>query len=119
MNTESTARRPLAAALPNGRRGIFGALPPLYSPKCLEVGSAEVERLRRVDALVLRPELRSLPIVVGVGVASEGQLAHRAALALAEQLGKEPTVFPGGHSGIGSHPEAFAGCLHEVLRTYN
>ena len=63
--------------------------------------------------------LRSLPIVVGVGEASEGQLAHRAALALAEQLGKEPTVFPGGHSGIGSHPEAFAGCLHEVLRTYN
>jgi pimeloyl-ACP methyl ester carboxylesterase len=63
--------------------------------------------------------LRSLPIVVGVGEASEGQLAHRAALALAEQLGKEPTVFPGGHSGIGSHPEAFAGRLHEVLSTYN
>ena len=63
--------------------------------------------------------LRSLPIVVGVGEASEGQLAHRAAVALAEQLGKEPFVFPGGHSGIGSQPEAFAGRLHEVLGTYN
>jgi hypothetical protein len=42
----------------------------------------------------------------------------RAALALAEQLGKEPTVFPGGHFRIGSQPEAFAGRLHEVLSTY-
>jgi len=62
--------------------------------------------------------LRSLPITVAVGEASEGQLAYRATLALAEQLGKEPTVFPGGHSGIGSQPEAFAGRLHEVLSTY-
>jgi pimeloyl-ACP methyl ester carboxylesterase len=62
--------------------------------------------------------LRSLPITVAVGEASEGQLAYRAALALAEQLGKEPTVFPGGHSGIGSQPEAFAGRLHEVLGAY-
>lgn len=62
--------------------------------------------------------LRSFPIVVGVGEASEGQLAHRAALALAERLGKEPTVFPGGHSGIGSQPETFAGRLHEVLSNH-
>jgi pimeloyl-ACP methyl ester carboxylesterase len=59
--------------------------------------------------------LRSLPITVAVGEASEGQLAYRAAVALAEQLGKEPTVFPGGHSGIGSQPEDFAGRLDEVL----
>jgi len=62
--------------------------------------------------------LRSLPITVAVGEASEGQLAHRAAVALAEQLGKEPTVFPGDHSGIGCQPEAFASRLHEVLSTY-
>ena len=62
--------------------------------------------------------LRSLPITVAVGKASERQLAYRAALALAEQLGKVPTVFPGGHSGIGSQPEAFAGRLHEVLGAY-
>ena len=62
--------------------------------------------------------LRSRPIAVAVGEASEGQLAHRAALTLAEQLGRQPTVFPGGYSGIGSRPEAFAGRLHEVLSTY-
>lgn len=62
--------------------------------------------------------LRSRPITVGVGEASEGQLAYRAAVALAEQLGKEPTVFPGDHAGYGSQPEAFAGRLHEVLSTY-
>jgi hypothetical protein len=56
--------------------------------------------------------------VVGVGEASKGQLAHRAALALAERLGKEPTVFPGGHSGIGSQPETFAGRLHEVFSNH-
>jgi len=61
--------------------------------------------------------LRSSPITVAVGEASEGQLAYRAAVALAEQLGKEPTVLPGGHSGIGSQPEAFAGRLHELLGT--
>ena len=59
--------------------------------------------------------LRSLPITVAVGEASEGQLAYRAALALAERLGKEPAVFPGDHGGFNSHPEAFAGRLDEVL----
>jgi pimeloyl-ACP methyl ester carboxylesterase len=59
--------------------------------------------------------LRSLPITVAVGEASEGQLAYRAAVALAEQLGKEPTVFPGDHGGFGSQPGAFASRLHEVF----
>ena len=62
--------------------------------------------------------LRSRPITVAVGEASEGQLAYRAAVTLAEQLGKEPTVFPGGHSGTIIQPEAYAGHLYEVLSTY-
>ena len=62
--------------------------------------------------------LRSLPITVAVGEASEGQLAYRTAVALAERLGKEPAVFPGGHGGFNSHPEAFAGRLDEVLGAY-
>ena|SRR5215217_382310 len=61
--------------------------------------------------------LRSLPITVAVGEASEGQLAYRAAVALAERLGKEPTVFPGDHGGFASHPGAFARRLDEVLST--
>jgi pimeloyl-ACP methyl ester carboxylesterase len=62
--------------------------------------------------------LRSRPITVAVGDASEGQLAYRAAATLAEQLGKEPIVFPSGHSGTITHPEAYAGRLHETLSTY-
>ena len=63
------------------------------------------------------PRLRSLPITVAVGEASEGQLAYRAAVALAERLGKEPAVFPGDHGGFNSHPRAFARRLDEVLGT--
>jgi pimeloyl-ACP methyl ester carboxylesterase len=62
--------------------------------------------------------LRAFPIVVGVGEASEGQLARRAAVALAERLGKEPTVFPAGHTGISSQPKPYAARLHEVLSNY-
>ena len=62
--------------------------------------------------------LRSAPITVAVGEDSEGQLAYRTAVALAERLGKEPAVFPGDHGGFNSHPEAFARRLDEVLGTY-
>jgi pimeloyl-ACP methyl ester carboxylesterase len=62
--------------------------------------------------------LRPLPIEVAVGEASEGQLAYRAGVAFAEQLRKEPIIFPGDHGGFRSHPEAFADRLDEVLSTY-
>jgi pimeloyl-ACP methyl ester carboxylesterase len=65
--------------------------------------------------------LRSLPIEVAevaVGEASEGQLAYRAGVAFAEQLGKEPVIFPGDHGGFRSHPEAFADRLDEVFSSY-
>jgi pimeloyl-ACP methyl ester carboxylesterase len=54
-------------------------------------------------------------IVVGVGENSAGQLAHRAALALAERLGTPPVTFPGDHGGFGSRPGPFAEMLHKVL----
>ena len=62
-------------------------------------------------------QLGSLPITVAVGEASEGQLAHRAARALAAQRGQEPTVFPGDY-GWGGNAEAFADRLDEVLSRY-
>jgi pimeloyl-ACP methyl ester carboxylesterase len=55
-------------------------------------------------------------IVVGVGETTKGQIAHRAAVALAERLGTEPVVFPGDHGGYGRHPEAFARLLDRVLK---
>ena len=46
--------------------------------------------------------LRAAPtrIVVAVGAESEGELAHRAALAVAERLGTEAVIFPSHHGGF-------------------
>jgi pimeloyl-ACP methyl ester carboxylesterase len=67
----------------------------------------------RPDVTVLRDG--PTRIVVGIGTTSAGQLAHRAAVALAEQLGTRPTDFPGGHGGFGEEPAAFAAALRTVL----
>jgi hypothetical protein len=49
-------------------------------------------------------------------------MTYRAALAVAERLGTEATIFPshhggflGGEFGYAGEPEAFAAKLHEVL----
>ena len=64
----------------------------------------------------------STRIVIGVGAESEGEMANRAAHAVAERLGVEAVVFPshhggflGGESGWKGEPEAFAVTLREVL----
>jgi len=61
--------------------------------------------------------LRAGPVrvVVGVGEATQGQLAHRSAAALAERLGTVPVTFPGDHGGYVAQPTAFAQKLHDVL----
>jgi pimeloyl-ACP methyl ester carboxylesterase len=68
--------------------------------------------------------LRAAPtrIVIAAGAESEGELAHRAALAVAERLGTEPVIFPshhggflGGEFGWAGDPDAFAPKLREVL----
>ncbi|GAA0390758.1 alpha/beta hydrolase [Microbispora corallina] len=64
----------------------------------------------------------STRIVVGVGAESEGEMAHRAGLAVAERLGTKPVVFPshhggflGGEFGMKGDPDAFAVTLRQVL----
>jgi pimeloyl-ACP methyl ester carboxylesterase len=57
----------------------------------------------------------SARVVVGIGETSVGQLAHRAAVALAERLGAPPVTFPGDHGGFGSRPREFAKTLHQIL----
>jgi hypothetical protein len=54
-------------------------------------------------------------IVVGVGEASQGQMPHRAALALAERLAASPVSFPGDHQGFATHPGPFAETVHKAL----
>ncbi|WP_172382372.1 alpha/beta fold hydrolase [Streptomyces sp. MNP-20] len=70
------------------------------------------------DALAAAPTR----IVIAVGKESEGELASRAGVAIAERLGTSPEVFPSHHGGFlggeyGQHgePEPFATKLREVL----
>jgi pimeloyl-ACP methyl ester carboxylesterase len=64
----------------------------------------------------------STRIVIAAGVESDGEMAGRAAVAVAERLGVPVVVFPSGHGGFlgGEYgqmgePEAFASKLREVL----
>ena len=68
--------------------------------------------------------LRAAPtrIVIGVGAASNGEIAERGARALADRLGVEAVPFPGDHGGFlggeygqTGEPDAFATRLREVL----
>jgi len=64
----------------------------------------------------------STRIVIGAGAESEGELAHRAAVAVAERLGTTSITFPSGHGGFlgGEYgqtgdPDGFAATLRGVL----
>jgi clorobiocin biosynthesis protein CloN7 len=67
-----------------------------------------------------RPDLTALEaastrVVVAAGSTSEGEFAHRTAVALAERLGTSPVTFPGGHGGFASDPAEFAIVLRRTL----
>ena len=57
----------------------------------------------------------SCRIVPAVGEESEGQLAHKAGLGLAQRLGVDVAVFPGDHGGFSGRPKEFAAKVREVL----
>jgi pimeloyl-ACP methyl ester carboxylesterase len=64
----------------------------------------------------------STRIVIAAGVESDGEMASRAAVAVAQHLGTTVVTFPSGHSGFlggeygqQGEPEAFAARLREVL----
>jgi pimeloyl-ACP methyl ester carboxylesterase len=68
--------------------------------------------------------LRAVPtrIVIAAGAESEGEMAHRAALAVAERLGVDPVIFPshhggflGGEFGWAGDPDAFGPMLRQTL----
>jgi pimeloyl-ACP methyl ester carboxylesterase len=73
-----------------------------------------------VDAL----RRASTRIVIAAGVESDGEMACRAAVALADRLGTTLVTFPSGHGGFlggeygqTGEPEAFGAKLREVLST--
>ena len=64
----------------------------------------------------------STRIVIAAGSGSGTTMAARGAFAVAERLGVEPVMFPGGHDGFlggeygqTGEPDAFAARLREVL----
>jgi pimeloyl-ACP methyl ester carboxylesterase len=68
--------------------------------------------------------LRRAPtrIIVAAGAESEGEMANRGAVAVAERLGTQPVIFPshhggflGGEYGWAGEPDAFAAKLRDVL----
>jgi pimeloyl-ACP methyl ester carboxylesterase len=67
----------------------------------------------RPDADALRTGVAR--IVVGIGEDSAGQLCDRTSRALAQELGVEPTIFPGDHIGFAEDPAAFLPALRAVL----
>jgi pimeloyl-ACP methyl ester carboxylesterase len=87
---------------------------PLLSDRSWAVSSYRPE----VDALAAAPTR----IVIAVGEESEGTFTGRTAVATAELLGQQATVFPshhggflGGEFGYAGQPEAFARKLRDVL----
>ncbi|MEU6056600.1 alpha/beta hydrolase [Streptomyces sp. NPDC047097] len=54
-------------------------------------------------------------LVLAVGQDSPGELPHRSAAALAERLGTGLRHFPGGHTGLTTHPAAFGAHLRTAL----
>jgi pimeloyl-ACP methyl ester carboxylesterase len=87
---------------------------PLLTDRSLAVTAYQLD----VDALKAAPTR----IVIAVGEESMDVMTGRAALATAERLGQEATVFPshhggflGGEFGYAGQPEAFARKLREVL----
>lgn len=87
---------------------------PLLTERSLAVTAYQLD----VDALTAAPTR----IVIAVGEESLDVMTGRAALATAERLGQEATVFPshhggflGGEFGYAGQPEAFARKLREVL----
>jgi clorobiocin biosynthesis protein CloN7 len=67
-----------------------------------------------------RPDIGALRaveprILVAVGATSKGQLAHRSAQALADQLGPPAVEFPGDHAGFVTMPDQCAQLLDQLL----
>jgi pimeloyl-ACP methyl ester carboxylesterase len=83
--------------------------------------------LALVGSIGNEPDLQALRaastrIVIAAGAESEGEMAYRGAIAVAERLGVEPVVFPSNHGGFlgGEYgqmgePNAFAAKLRDVL----
>lgn len=70
--------------------------------------------------MAYRPDLARLEalsdrLVLAAGTDPRGELPYRPAAFLAERFGKRLVHFPGGHTGLSTHPEEFGALLRTVL----
>ena len=65
------------------------------------------------DLPVLRDT--AVNLVVGIGEDSADELCDRTSRALAADIGIEPTLFPGGHTGFAEDPAAFSARIRDVV----
>lgn len=64
-----------------------------------------------------RLEALSDRLVLAAGADSRGELPYRPAAFLAERFGLDLVHFPGGHTGLSTHPAEFGELLRTVLTT--
>jgi pimeloyl-ACP methyl ester carboxylesterase len=64
--------------------------------------------IHRLEALANR-------LVLAGGQDSRGELPYRPAAFLADRLGAELLHFPGGHTGLTTHPDEFAELLRKAF----
>jgi pimeloyl-ACP methyl ester carboxylesterase len=102
-------------------------------PPPFEMSAEDIETFERVNAnfehflahglmplSLYQPDIEALragkiPVAVGLGEESAGQVIHDIGKALAAKLEVEPVQFLGDHVGFTMHPEAFAGILHKTI----
>ncbi|MFF1920078.1 alpha/beta fold hydrolase [Streptomyces sp. NPDC058221] len=81
---------------------------PYFVGRIVPAFMSYVPDIRRLEALSDR-------LVLAVGEDSRGELSYRPAPFLAERLGSELLHFPGGHTGLTTHPAEFGELLRKAF----
>ena len=103
--------------LPEGVfEAMFGGVPDAQALADTTYQNTHMLRPTRASCRILPPCARQVHGSWSVSVGGPGQVCDRTSRALAAELGIEPTMFPGGHTGFAEDPSGFAGRLRSVLR---
>ncbi|MER7206625.1 alpha/beta hydrolase [Streptosporangium sp. NPDC000239] len=107
---ESAGARPAAELSPRAAARVERSMAdaPYFIGRVIPSFMAHVPDVDRLRALSDR-------LVLAAGADSHGELPYRPAALLAERFGTELVHFPGGHTGLSTHPAEFGKLLREVL----
>ncbi|MFF4410989.1 alpha/beta fold hydrolase [Streptosporangium sp. NPDC001559] len=107
---ETADARPAAEPSPRAAARVERSMAdaPYFIGRIIPSFMAHVPDVDRLRALSDR-------LVLAAGADSRGELPYRPAAFLAERFGTELVHFPGGHTGLSTHPAEFGKLLREVL----